>query len=46
MVIELSLNVAVFWDTALRNPHVNRRFEGTYQGRKSVEQKTNVLSGR
>jgi hypothetical protein len=40
------MNVAIFWDMALYNPYVNRRFGETYhlhlQGVKSAEKETDV----
>jgi hypothetical protein len=40
------MNVAIFWNIALRSPYVKRHFEGTYhfhlRGRKSDEEKQNA----
>jgi hypothetical protein len=40
----MAMNIAIFWDAALCNPYVNRRFGGTYhlhlERRKSTEKET------
>jgi hypothetical protein len=47
--LRVNMKVAIFWDTALRSPYMNRRFGGKYhlhpQGRKSAEKETIALAG-